>query len=393
MVEFVKQLQSRTIQWLLEEADERGYLTLEQVLEAFPEAENDIDQLEDLFVYLCDQGIEVYDNEEEAEEERAKAEEDSTADGRCDAGPDLSPIPVNDSVSLYFREMSHVPLLTYEEEVELAKKLERGKEAQHQLAENGHNPEEKAKLKRLIEEGDAARQRIIKANTRLVVSIAKKYRGYGMPFLDLIQAGNVGLIRAVDKFDYRRGNKFGTHATWWIRQAVVRTLNQQGRTIRIPVHMNDRIRKLHRFAQKLEQDLGRQPTPEELAEEMGLTPDRVRWLLRVSRRPLSLNTPVGEEEDEEFGTFIKDKDTPPPGQTVEQSLLRENLQQMLTTLTPREARILRLRFGLKGDRKYTLREVGEKLGVSRERVRQIERKALRKLRHPRHRRKLWSYLN
>jgi RNA polymerase primary sigma factor len=305
----------------------------------------------------------------------------------------LSSIATDDSISLYFREMSHVPLLTYDEEVELAKRLERGREARHQLARDGHDPQERARLERLAEQGEEARRHLIKANTRLVVGIAKKYRGNGMPFLDLIQAGNLGLIKAADKFDYRRGNKFGTYATWWIRQSITRSLTQQGRTIRIPVHMSDRIRKLYRTAQRLEQDLGRRATPEEIAEEVELEPSRVRWLMRVSRRPLSLDKPVGEEGESELGSFIEDEEAPSPTQSAERRLLRESLEEMLTDLTPREVRVLRLRFGLYGDRDYTLREVGEKLGVTRERIRQIERKALRKLRHPRHSRKLRSYLS
>jgi len=393
MEEFKLHEQTDEIQWLLDRVDERGYLTLDEILEAFPEAEYDLAQLENLFAYLYDQGIEVYHSEEEAEEERAREEADEGGDGDRSDAVDLSGIPIDDSISLYFSEMSHVPLLTHEEEVEFAKRMEQGQEAQRKLDRDGHDPEERARLKRMIERGQQARRHLIEANTRLVVSIAKKYRGQGLPFMDLIQAGNIGLIRAADKFDYRRGTRFSTHATWWIRQSVTRTLNQQGRTIRIPVHMNDRIRKLHRTAQKLEQDVGRRPTPEEIAEELGLEPDEVRWMLRVSWQPLSLEKPVGDEEDSELGTFIEDKKSPSPSKRAERHLLREQLERMLTALTPREARILRLRFGLQGERTHTLREVGEKLGVTRERVRQIERKAFRKLRHPRHSRTLRSYLS
>jgi RNA polymerase primary sigma factor len=335
----------------------------------------------------------VYDSQQEAEEEKAQMEEEMDEDGDGVDAPDLSGISVDDAVSLYFKEMSHVPLLTREEEVELAKRVERGREARRQLARNGRDAQERARLELLIEQGKEAREHLIKANTRLVVSVAKKYRGHGLPFLDLIQAGNVGLIKAADKFDYRRGNKFGTYATWWIRQSITRSLSQQGRTIRIPVHMSDRITKLYRVAQRLEQDLGRRATPEEMAEELGIKPAEVRWLLRVSRRPLSLERPVGEEGETELGSFIEDESVPSPTQSAERHLLRERLEGMLTALTPREARVLRLRCGLKDGRTYTLREVGQKLGVTRERARQIERKALRKLRHPRHSRTLRSYLS
>jgi RNA polymerase primary sigma factor len=321
-------------------------------------------------------------------------EREAAENGDSSGAADLSGIPVGDSIGLYFTEMSQVPLLTREEEVKLAKQLERGREARRRLTNNGHNLEERARLERLIREGEKAREHLIKANTRLVVSVAKRYRGLGMPFLDLIQAGNLGLIRAVDRFDYRRGYKLGTYATWWIRQAVTRTLSQEGRTIRIPVHMSDRIGRLHRTAQRMEQDLGRQPTPEEIAEEVGARPSEVRWLLRVSQRPISVDKPVGDEEGAaEFGSFIEDKDAPSPAQSAERCLLRENLEEMLATLTPREVRVLRLRFGLQGDRRRTLVEIGEKLGVTRERARQIECQALHRLRHPRHSRKLRGYLS
>lgn len=386
------QEQSHRVQWLLDEANERGYLTYDQILEAFPEAENDVASLtsrvEELFAYLCDHGIAVYDSEDEA----MAANEEPGDGGRGDV-PDLSDISTDDTIGLYLGEMGCVPLLTREEEVELTQRLDRGREAQRQLVRNGHDPQERIRLECLIAQGKSARQHLIKANTRLVVSVAKRYRGQGLPFLDLIQAGNLGLIKAVDKFDYRRGTKVGTYVTWWIRQSVTRTLIEQGRTIRIPVHMSDRIRRLYRMAQRLEQDLGRRPTPEEIAEEVGLEPGTVRWLLRVSRLPLSLERPVGEEGESELGRFIEDETAPSPAQSAEQHLLREELEGMLATLPPREARVLRLRFGLLGDRGCTLEEIGQKLGVTRERARQIERKALRRLRHSRHRRKLRSYLS
>jgi RNA polymerase primary sigma factor len=305
---------------------------------------------------------------------------------------DLSGLPIDDPIGLYFTEMSSVPLLTYEEEVELATRLERAREAQRLLSRNGHDSGEKARLERLVEQGQEARQHLIEANTRLVVSVAKRYREQGAPFLDLIQAGNLGLIRAADKFDYRKGFKFGTYATWWIRQAVTRTLSQQERTIRLPVHMGDRVRRVYRTAQRLEQDLGCRPTPEEIGAEMSSEPERIRWMLRVSQRPLSLDKPLDEEWERELGDSVEDESSPSPAQSAERQLLREDIERILTTLTWREARVVSMRFGLRGSRGYTLEEVGRKLGVTRERARQIECKALRKLRHPRRARGLRGYL-
>jgi len=384
--------QFEDIGWLLDEAEEEGYLTLDQIMEAFPEAEEDLAELEDFFTYLHEQDIQVVENRSEALE--PDSEEDVVQESRDDPGPsDLSEISIDNAVSLYFKEMGREPLLTREEEVQLAKRMERGQEAQKALEKNGHEPERRAEFERLITDGKEARSHLIRANTRLVVSIAKRYRGRGLSFLDLIQAGNIGLIKAADKFDYERGTKFGTYATWWIRQSVARTLKQQGRNIRIPVHTNDRIRKLYQVASRLEQDLGRRPTPEEIAEEVDLEPERVRWLMGVSQRPLSLEKPIDEDGESEFGDFLEDEDTPSPAQRTEMHLLHEDLQDALSTLTPREVRVLRMRFGLGGADTYTLREVGEKLGVTRERIRQIEGKALKKLRHPRYRRKLRPYLS
>ena len=393
MEQFKLQARSYRIQWLFEEAEEQGYLTADQILEAFPEVEDDLDQLEDLVVTLQDQGVAIYDSEEEAEGARVKAEaEPGEGENHLDI-PDLSGVPINDAVGLYIREMGHEPLLTREQEVELAKQLERGRDARRQLDRNGHNRQKRTQLQRRITRGEEARAHLIKANTRLVVSIAKRYRGLGLPFLDLIQAGNLGLIRAADGFDYRRGCKFGTYATWWIRQAVTRAVSQHGRTIRIPIHMVDQIRKLIRTAQRMEQDLGHQPTPKEISEETGIELDRVRWMLRISTRPISLEKPVSNEETaSEFGDFIENEDVPSPADWTEHNQLRQELERLLATLTPREARILRLRFGLEGDHPYTLNEIGERMGVTRERIRQIQQRALGRLRHPRHRRRLRSYL-
>ncbi len=384
--------QFEDIGWLLDEAEENGYVTLDQIMEAFPEAEDDLSDLEDFFTYLHEQDVQVIGSESEVIE--TDIEEQVVDKNADDVEPsDLSAISIDNAVSLYFKEMGREPLLTRDEEVMLAKRMELGRKAKKKLDQNGHSSEERQDLEGLVADGKEARSHLIRANTRLVVSIAKRYRGQGLSFLDLIQAGNIGLIKAADKFDYERGTKFGTYATWWIRQSVARTLKQQGRNIRIPVHTNDRIRKLYQVAARLEQDLGHRPTPEEIAEEVDLEPERVRWLLGVSQRPLSLEKPIDEDGESEFGDFLEDEDTPSPAQRTEMHLLHEDLQDALSTLTPREVRVLRMRFGLGGADTYTLREVGEKLGVTRERIRQIEGKALKKLRHPRYRRKLRPYLS
>jgi len=306
---------------------------------------------------------------------------------------DLSEIAADDTITLYLKEMARVPLLTPEQETGLARQVEHGRSAQRRLARDGHDPEKREKLMRKIERGEEARQHLIKANTRLVVSIAKRYLGHGVPFLDLIQEGNLGLMKAVEKFDYHRGHRLSTYATWWIRQSITRALAEQGRTIRVPVHMSDRIRKLYRTARELEQEMGRQPSPEEIAEEVGLEPNKVQWILRASRRPISLERPVGEEEDSELGNFIEDQKIVAPSEAAYQHLLAETMGDVLGTLTPREARILRLRFGLQDGHSYTLEEVGQKFGLTRERIRQIEGEALRKLRHPRRSRRLKTYLD
>jgi RNA polymerase primary sigma factor len=369
---------------LLDKAETQGYLTTDDILDVFPEAEETLEQLDEVFILLHEAGIELYENEMEAEETRAG---DTGGEDH-----DLSRIPSSDTVGLYLREMARVPLLTTEEEVRLAKALEAGREAQETLRNDGSDPRERMRLNQQVKDAVAAREHLIKANTRLVVSIAKKYMGRGVPFLDLIQEGNLGLMKAVEKFDYTRGYRFSTYATWWIRQTITRAIADQGRTIRVPVHMSDRIRRLYNTAQSLEQEYGRRPTPEEIAAEMDLEPHKVQWMLKVSWRPLSLEKPVGEDEDSELGSFIEDEVAPTPTQSANQHLLGEKMEELLSTLSPREARILRLRFGLLNGRTHTLEEVGRKFGLTRERIRQIEGKALRRLRHPRRSRQLRGYL-
>ena len=383
---------------LLERAETQGHLTLDDVLEAFPEAEENLDQLEEVFIYFQDAGIDVHEGErgettdkDKVKAGKARAGEEETAEKDIF---DLSGISSDDSIGLYLKEMARVPLLSTQEEVRLAKLFEEGQAAQHGLGKNGHDPEEqRRRLEQAIKEGKAAREHLIKANTRLVVSIAKKYMGRGVPFLDLIQEGNLGLMKAVEKFDHTRGYRFSTYATWWIRQTITRAIADQGRTIRVPVHMSDRIRRLYKASRRLEQERGRKPTPEEIAEELEMEPRKVRWMLKVSWRPLSLEKPIGEEENNELGSFIEDNNSPTPTQSTYEHLLKEKMEEVLATLTPREARILRLRFGLQDGRSYTLEEVGQKFGLTRERIRQIEGEALRRLRHPRRSRQLKEYLS
>ncbi|HLE73887.1 MAG TPA: sigma-70 family RNA polymerase sigma factor [Anaerolineales bacterium] len=307
---------------------------------------------------------------------------------------ELPPDEIIDTVGLYLKEMSTVPLLNMQQEVDLAKRIEAGKKARRQLNKlNGSTPANNhAEYDAVIEDGRLAREHLIKANTRLVVSIAKKYMGRGVPFLDLIQEGNLGLMKGVAKFDYRLGFRFSTYATWWIRQTITRSIADQGRTIRVPVHMIDRIRLLYKTAHTLEQKLGHPPNVEDLAEAMDEDIDKVDWMLRVSWLPLSLESPVGDEEDSELGMFVEDESSPSPSQAAYRNMMEQKVNDVLATLSPREARILRLRFGLENGRAYTLEEVGEKFGLTRERIRQIEGKALRRLRHPKRARQLKEYL-
>lgn len=390
--------ESQATQQLLAKAAERGYVTSDDILDFFPHAEENMSQLEEVFMYICEEGIEVYDDGDDMNKEEPSGEEVKemievgTAPGPIIHVETSDEVSVDDTTSLYLKEMARVPLLTPQEELTLAKRLEAGQRASAKLSKGRRGPAAEEKLRELARGGDLAREHLIRANTRLVVSVAKKYVGQGVPFLDLIQEGNLGLMRAVDKFDYKRGYKLSTYATWWIRQAITRALADQGRTIRLPVHMGDRLRKIYRTARELEQEWGRPPTPEEIADAMELDHRKVRWMLRVSPHPLSLEKPVGEEEDEELGSFVEDEGTLEPAEATHQHLLHEGIEEVLSTLTPREARILRLRYGLQNGRSYTLEEVGRKFGLTRERIRQIESKALRRLRHPSRSRQLKDYM-
>jgi RNA polymerase primary sigma factor len=381
---------------LIELGRQKSYVTIDDILSFFPEAEQDVDQLEEAFAALLSAGIPFMDesaaggpsDEELAEEE---VEEDARRVLAVDDNY-LANIDTDDTIGLYLKEVGRVPLLTAEEEVELAQRIERGRLAREELARGNVSTRRRQELQALIEDGWAAREHLITANSRLVISVAKKYMGRGVPFLDLIQEGNIGLIRAAKKFDYRRGHKFSTYATWWIRQAVTRAIADQGRTIRVPVHMGDQINKLLRVQHQLTQRLGRDPSVEELAGALDVTPQKVENMIQVARRPLSLETPTDDEEDSVLGDFIQDEEVPAPDETATYNLLREHLETVLNGLPPREVRILQLRYGLLDGQAYTLEEVGRKMGVTRERVRQIEAQALSRLRHPAIRRKLREYL-
>ena len=374
---------------LLEKADVQGYLTTEDLMEAYPEVSADAERLEAVMMALRRRGIEFLDGSSDIADPS-----DDLGDSDFDPYTDLAPLSSEDTIGLYLKEMSRVPLLNVQEEMDLARRIESGIAAAKRLKafpEKG-TPEQREELERTAEDGLRAREHLIKANTRLVVSIAKRYLSRGVPFLDLIQEGNLGLMKAVEKYEYQRGFRFSTYATWWIRQTITRSIADQGRTIRVPVHMVDRIRQLYKLTHEMEQKLGRVPTNEELGEEIGVSPNKVDWMLQVSWLPLSLESPINDEDDSELGMFVEDEITPTPMQSAYTNLLREKIEEVLATLPPREARILRLRFGLDNGRTYTLEEVGKKFGLTRERIRQIEGKALSRLRHPRRARQLKDYV-
>jgi RNA polymerase primary sigma factor len=375
---------------------QKTFVTIDDILHFYPDAEQDVEQLEEAFAALLSAGIPYIEDlssiEGPSEEELATDEEEEDEelpDGDVD---DLANIDTNDTIGLYLKEVSRVPLLNAKEEVSLAQRIELGRMSREELAKGNVYNHRKLELRHLIEDGWDAREHLITANSRLVISVAKKYMGRGVPFLDLIQEGNIGLIRATKKFDYRRGHKFSTYATWWIRQAVTRAIADQGRTIRVPVHMGDQINKLLRVQHQLTQRLGREPSVDELAIALDVPPKKVENMIQVARRPLSLETPTDDEEDSVLGDFIEDDQSPPPDETATYNLLREHIEEVLNSLPPREVRILQLRYGLLDGQAYTLEEVGRKMGVTRERVRQIEAQALSRLRHPTIRRKLRDYL-
>jgi RNA polymerase primary sigma factor len=388
------------IQELINRADQRGYLTLDDVLEVLDEDGDDITSIETVLYELDELGIEIRQESEAAGGVGLSEEQDIEFEPEeipQDPGiGDINAVSADDPVGLYFRQMAQEPLLTAQEEIELAKRIEIGKESRECLARldayEVYGEAGMLRLQRMVMDGQAAREHLGRANTRLVVSIAKRYMGQGLPFPDLIQEGNVGLMRAVDKYDYKRGNRFSTYATWWIRQAITRALAQKTRTIRIPLHMTERIRQMYRTAQSLEQTLGRRPTPEEIACEMDLPADSIRGMMDASQHAIALERPVGDDGDSEFGDFIEDQDSPSPVEAATQHLLQETIEEVLSELTPRQSHILRLRFGLGGGEPHTLEEIANKFGLSRERIRQLEKEALRRLRHPRLAHNLRDYL-
>lgn len=380
----IKKNKKVTAKSLIEKGKKAGSLTLGEIMEAFAETELDKDQIENLYETLGHLGIEVIEEKNNKADfdfgsddlDIGEIEEDIKEDSEEDVelmdleNIDLSlpkGISIDDPVRMYLKEIGKIPLLKPHEEVELAKRMHDGDEA--------------------------AKKRLVEANLRLVVSIAKRYVGRGMLFLDLIQEGNLGLIKAVEKFDYTKGYKFSTYATWWIRQAITRAIADQARTIRIPVHMVETINKLIRVSRQLLQELGREPKPDEIAKEMAMPEDKVREIMKIAQEPVSLETPIGEEEDSHLGDFIPDEDAPAPAEAAAYSLLREQIEDVLSSLNEREQKVLKLRFGLEDGRARTLEEVGKEFDVTRERIRQIEAKALRKLRHPSRSKKLRDYLD
>ena len=371
---------------------DRGFVTYEDILRVFPEAEEDVDRLDEIISGIMESGITIGSSDDKSADSGIEIDEDEDEEEKS-AEDIYRAIEVDDTIGLYLKEIGKVALLTADEEVSLAKRMEAGKRGLLRLSSGKYQSEEKRwELERSIDDGIAAREHLIRANSRLVISVAKKYIGRGVPFLDLIQEGNIGLIRASNKFDYKRGHKFSTYATWWIRQAVTRAIADQSRTIRVPVHMGDQINKMLRISHQLTQQLGRSPTPEELAAEMEIPVRKVEQMLDVARRPLSLEMPTDDEEESTLGDFVEDTESPSPPDEVSSTMLRDLLLEILVDLPPREVKILQMRYGLLDGQTYTLEEVGKKLGVTRERVRQIEAQALSRLRHPAHARRLRDFL-
>ena len=393
---------------LIERGKKKGKLSAGELMDVLENMNLESDQMDKIYDALENLGIDTAGEDylpEISDDTLPPIEEleDIPEEEIVDPNTLVDSFGIDDPVRMYLKEIGKVNLLTPEEEIELAQHMGAGDAAKEQMEEIGKarengeevslTPEEEAALKKAIKKGEAAKQRLAEANLRLVVSIAKRYVGRGMLFLDLIQEGNLGLIKAVEKFDYTKGYKFSTYATWWIRQAITRAIADQARTIRIPVHMVETINKVIRVSRQLLQELGHDPTPEEISEEMNMPVDKVREILKIAQEPVSLETPIGEEEDSHLGDFIPDEDASEPSEAASFTLLKEQLVEVLSTLTPREEKVLKLRFGIEDGRTRTLEEVGKEFNVTRERIRQIEAKALRKLRHPSRSKKLKDFLN
>jgi len=383
---------------LIELGHSQGYITFSNILNYFPDAKKDVTSLEKAFASLLEEDIPYLEEDDEEDLETLIADEGGNGKPEEEDDPDedlknrLNSIDTNDLIELYFKEAASIPLLSKDEEKDLSKRIERGRLARKEMARGNVPDDRRAELHQMIEDEWNALDHLITANSRLVISVAKKYMGRGVPFLDLIQEGNIGLMRAAKKFDYLRGYKFSTYATWWIRQAVTRAIADQGRTIRVPVHMGDKISKMFRMQNDLKQSLERDPSIEELADALDEAPEKVQYMMKVARRPLSLEMPTTKEGDAVLGDFVEDLETPLPDETATKHLLKEHLEEVMEALPSREVRILRLRYGVPDGKSHTLQEVGEKVGVSRERVRQIEAQALRRLRQPRIQRILRDYL-
>lgn len=387
-----KDMEKFTLELLIEHGQQQGFVTLEDVLEYIPEAEADENLLDEIQEALTETGINFVDEtEDEAKGSLDEQEIEQEAPTQVPRGVSLDEIETNDMVRMYMAEAAHVPLLSADEERKLSQRIEMGRLAQQDLARGNVSQKRLKELRHLIEDGWAAREHLIRANTRLVMSVARKYLGRGLPFLDLVQEGNIGLMRAAKKYDYQRGFKFSTYATWWIRQAITRALADQSRTIRLPVHMGDQINRMLRTQHRLQQELGRVPNAEELADELEVPQEKVKQMFQLAQLPLSLETPIGEEEDDTLGEFVEDIESPDPEETTAHALFQHDLGEMLDELPPRELRVLQLRYGLLDGEPLTLKQVGQKMGITRERVRQLESQAFRRLRGAKTEEKLRAY--
>ena len=399
MKHLIEESVAEAMEMLIDLGEEQGHVTTADVIRMIPQVEEDkklMEDIQEMFlsmdIQIVKEGVSPVSEEDSIVIDQGKRQDIDIDENLSNEELQVGAVDADDSVGLYLSQVSTVPLLNHAEEIELAKRIERGREASEELVKGIRSAKQKAILKHLVEDGQAAREHLLLANVRLVFSVAKKYVGRGIPILDLVQEGHIGLMRATKKFDYRRGHKFSTYATWWIRQAISRYVADYGRTIRLPVHMGDRINKLLRVRHHLLQDLGREPTPEELADELEDTPANIEDMIKYSQRAISLDTPVSEDDESTLSDFIEDVDASDPLEETTQQLLSEQVNEVLALLPPREAQVLRLRFGLSGGHAHTLSEIGNKLGITRERVRQIEAQARHRIRNQFNHNHLVEYL-